>query len=60
MKKPDFIDLEHLKYLNFLEESGQIDMSNMFEVSVHLRTDFPELSTREIRKTWDYWRENSK
>lgn len=50
--KPDFVTEEHLKYLDWLRESGQ---TNMFGATPYLIKKFNNLGRDKAEKVLFYW-----
>lgn len=50
--KPDFVEDEHLEYLDILRKSG---VTNMYGARPYLIEEFPELSKDEAGKVLMYW-----
>ena len=54
MERPDFLDDEHLEYLDVLRESGK---TNMFGATPYIQQEYPDLSKSEARDVLIYWME---
>lgn len=52
MDRPDFVDDEHLEYLDKLRISG---VTNMFGAGSYVQKEFPELTKNQARNTLLYW-----
>ena len=50
-KKPDFVEEEHLKFLDDLRESGE---TNMFGAAAYLRNEFT-ITRQTASKILAYW-----
>lgn len=51
-KRQDFIEDEHLEYLDDLRESG---ITNMFGARPYLLKEYPDLTKQEAGKIVTYW-----
>ena len=52
MERKEFIEDEHLEFLDDLRESGS---TNMFGARPYLMDDYPELSKQEAADIVSYW-----
>lgn len=54
MKKPEFLTLDHLDFLDELSDEGK----NMFNATPYLEDEFPELDKEERKEVLLYWVES--
>lgn len=52
MDKPEYLEEEHLLFLDDLRESG---ITNMFGAGRYLTNEFPSLTSKEGSKILSYW-----
>uniref|UniRef100_A0A6M3M443 Uncharacterized protein n=1 Tax=viral metagenome TaxID=1070528 RepID=A0A6M3M443_9ZZZZ len=52
MERQEFIEDEHLEYLDLLRESG---VTNMFGARPYLMGEYPELTKNEAGQVLQYW-----
>lgn len=52
IERPDFVNEEHLNFLDSLRKSG---VTNMFGATPYIQDAFPELSKKQATKALSYW-----
>jgi hypothetical protein len=52
MEKMDFVQVEHLEFLDDLKNSGEV---NMYQARPYLMREFPDLSSQEASLILSHW-----